>query len=190
MVALQTYYTIRDRAVDAAGSEQAKEAIMAAAGDDGRILSKIIEVVFVPISPALASSLSGDVNEFGIHDVGQALPQGFAAFATAIRIMAKADVLEMVNDLFELVLNGTEHFLTNEARCLGHYEAYAKERILIFEKKYEPITGALLLKACKVRALLQDSKGDPIVRNCNRVLGDPAAVSAQDVKLGGTVSGF
>jgi hypothetical protein len=42
---------------------------MEAAGDDGRILSKIIEVVFVPLSPALASSLSGDVNEFGIHDV-------------------------------------------------------------------------------------------------------------------------
>jgi hypothetical protein len=84
--------------------------------------------------------------------------------------MAKADVLEMVNDLFELVLNGTEHFLTNEARCLGHYEAYAKERILIFEKKYEPITGALLLKGLKVRALLQDSKSDPIVRNCNRIL--------------------
>jgi hypothetical protein len=122
LVSLQTYYAIRDRVVETAGSEQARDGIMAAAGDDGRILYKIIEVAFVPVSPSLVHTLSGDVNEFGVRDVGQALHQGFAAFATAVRLMAKDDVLEMVNDSFELVLNGTELFLTNKARCLGHFD--------------------------------------------------------------------
>jgi len=66
LVALQTYYMIRDSAIEAADSQNAKDGIMAAAADDGRILSKIIEVAFVPVSPALAHALSGDVNEFGI----------------------------------------------------------------------------------------------------------------------------
>jgi hypothetical protein len=170
MKAIQTFFAIRNSALEAAETEAAKEGIMAAAGDDGRILAKIIEVAFVPISPALAHQITGDVNQYGIRDVGKALNQGFAAFAAAIRLMAKADIMEMVNDLFELVLNGTEHFVNREARCLGSFEEYVTERITVFEKKYEPITGNLLLKACKVRALLQDSKGDSTVKDCNRLL--------------------
>jgi hypothetical protein len=117
-----------------------------------------------------AHQITGDVNQYGIRDVGKALNQGFVAFSAVIRLMAKGDIMEMVNDLFELVLNGTEHFVNGEARCLGSFEEYVTERITVFEKKYEPITGNLLLKACKVRTLLQDSKGDSTVKDCNRLL--------------------
>ncbi len=104
-----------------------REGIMTATGDDGRILAKIIEVAFVPISPALAHQITGDVNQYVIRDVGKTLNQGFAAFAAPIRLMAKDDIMEMVNDLFELVLNGTEHFVNREARCLGSFEKKRKK---------------------------------------------------------------
>jgi hypothetical protein len=110
MKAIQTFFAIRNIALEAAETETAKEGIMVAAGDDGRILAKIIEVAFVPISPVVTHQITGDVNQYVIRDVGKALNQGFAAFAAAIRLMAKADIMEMVNDLFELVLHGTEHF--------------------------------------------------------------------------------
>ena len=168
--AIETYYAIRNSALETAETETVKQGIMAAVGDDGRILAKIIEVAFVPISPALAREIAGDTNQYGIRDVGKALNQGFAAFATAVRLMAKADIMEMVNDLFELALNGTEHFVNREARCLGSFEEYATERITVFEKKHGPITGKLYLKTCKARALLQDSKGDSTVKECNRLL--------------------
>ncbi len=170
MKAIQTFFAIRNNALEAAETETAKEGIMAATGDDGRILAKIIEVAFVPISPALTHQITGDVNQYVIRDVGKALNQGFAAFAAAIRLMTKADIMEMVNDLFELVLHGTEHFVNREAHCLGSLEEYVTERITVFEKKYEPITGNLFLKACKVRSFLQDSKGDSTVKDCNRLL--------------------
>ncbi len=170
MKAIQTFFVIRNSALETEETESAKEDIMTTAGDDGRILAKIIEVAFVPISPELAHQITGDVNQYVIRDVGKTLNQGFAVFATAIRLMTKTDIMEMVNDLFELVLHGTEHFVNREARCLGSFEEYVTERITVFEKKYEPITGNLFLKGCKVRTLLQDSKGDSTVKDCNRLL--------------------
>jgi hypothetical protein len=160
MKAIQTFFAIRNSALEEEETEAAKEGIMTVAGDDGRILAKIIEVAFVPISPALAHQITGDVNQYVIRDVGKALNQGFTAFTAAIRLMAKADIMEMVNDLFELVLHGTEHFVNREVHCLGSFEEYVTDRITVFEKKYEPITVNLFLKSCKVRSLLQDSKDD------------------------------
>jgi len=45
--AIQTYYSIRNSARDTATTTGAKADIMAAAGDDGRILVKIVELDFV-----------------------------------------------------------------------------------------------------------------------------------------------
>jgi hypothetical protein len=42
MKTIQTFFAIRNSALDAAETEAAKEGIMASAGDDGRILAKII----------------------------------------------------------------------------------------------------------------------------------------------------
>jgi hypothetical protein len=67
--------------------------------------------------------------------LGRRSIRSFTAFATSIRLMAKADIMEMVNDLFELVLHGTEHFVNREARCLGSFEEYVTERITVFERQ-------------------------------------------------------
>ena len=40
----------------------------------------------------------------------------------------------------------------------------------MFEAKYGPIACDIYLQACKARALLRDSKGDPTVNACNRSL--------------------
>jgi hypothetical protein len=119
---MQTYYGIRNSARNAATTTAAKSDIMAAAGDDGRILGKIVELAFVPISTALAREIPGDSNHHGIRDIGDTLRQGFTALAAAIRLMAKADSMEMVNDFFELAIEGSDWFMDKEARCLEAYE--------------------------------------------------------------------
>jgi hypothetical protein len=43
-----------------------KSDIMSATGDDGRILVKIVDLVFVPISTTLTREMSGDSNNHGI----------------------------------------------------------------------------------------------------------------------------
>ncbi len=40
----------------------------------------------------------------------------------------------------------------------------------MFEAKYGPITFDIYRQACKARALIRDSKGDPTVNACNRSL--------------------
>ncbi len=43
-------------------------------------------------------------------------------------------------------------------------------KLTVFEAKYGPITFDIYWQACKARALLRDSKGDPTVNACNRSL--------------------
>ena len=86
--------------------------------DDGRILVKIVELVFVPISPVLAPEMPGDTNQHGIRDIGHTLKLGFTAFAAAIRLMAKAEPMEMADDFFELAIQGSDWFMNKEARWL------------------------------------------------------------------------
>jgi hypothetical protein len=93
--AMQTYYGIRNSARNVVTTTAAKSNIMTAAGDNGRILGKIVELAFVPISTALAREMPGDSNHHGIRDIGDTLKQGFTALTAAIRLMAKADPMEM-----------------------------------------------------------------------------------------------
>jgi hypothetical protein len=95
---------------------------MVAACDDGRILGKIVELAFVPISTALTREIPGDSNHHGIRDIGDTLKQGFTALAAAIRLMTEADPMEMSDDFFELANKGSDWFMDKEARCLR--EAY------------------------------------------------------------------
>ena len=168
--ALQTYYGIRNSARDAATTAEAKADIMAASGDDGRVLGKIVELAFVPISTALAREMLGDSNHHGIRDIGHTLQQGFTAFTAAVRLMAKADPKEMANDFFELALMGSEWFVGKEARCLEAFELLCIDKLTVLEAKYGTISFEMYLQSCKVRALLQDSKGDPTINACNRTL--------------------
>ena len=91
---IKTYYGIRNSARDADTTTTAKENILPAAGDDGRILVKIVELVFVPISPVLTPEMPGDTNQHGIHDIGSTVKLGFTTFATDIRLMTKADPMD------------------------------------------------------------------------------------------------
>ncbi len=120
--ALQTYYGIRNSARDSATTAETKADIMAASGDDGRVLGKIVELAFVPISTALAREMLGDSNHHGIRDIGHTLKQGFIVFTAAVRLIAKVDPKEMANDFFELTLMGSEWFVGKEARCLEVFE--------------------------------------------------------------------
>jgi hypothetical protein len=88
-----------------------KDNILAVTDDDGRILIKIVEMAFVPISPALAHEMPDDTNQHGIRDIGSTLKQGFTVFATTIRLMAKSDPMEMADDFFELAIQGSDWFL-------------------------------------------------------------------------------
>jgi hypothetical protein len=80
---MQTYYGIRNSARNVATTTAVKSDIMATAGDDSRILDKIVELTFVPISTALAREMTGDSNHHDIRDIGDTLNQGFTVFATA-----------------------------------------------------------------------------------------------------------
>jgi hypothetical protein len=82
--------------------------------------------------------------------------------------MAKADPMEMVDDFFELAIKGSDWFMGKEARCLEAYALLCFEKLAVFEAKYGPITFDTYWQACKARALLRDSKGDPTVNACNR----------------------
>jgi hypothetical protein len=44
------------------------------------------------------------------------------------------------------------------------------EKLTVFDAKYGPINFDIYWESCKVRALLRDSKGDPTVNACNRIL--------------------
>ncbi len=70
---MQTYYGIRNNARNATTTTVAKSDIMAAAGDDGRILRKIVELAFVPISTALTREMTVDSNHHVIRDIGDTL---------------------------------------------------------------------------------------------------------------------
>jgi hypothetical protein len=72
-----------------------KQNDLVATGDDGRILGKIVELAFVPISTALTREMPGDSNHHGIRDIGDTVKQGFTSLAATIRLMAKADPMEM-----------------------------------------------------------------------------------------------
>ena len=78
--------------------------------------------------------------------------------------------MEMVNDFFELAIEGSDWFMGKEARCLEAYALLCFEKLTVFETKYGPITFDIYWQACKARALLRDSKGDPTVNACYRSL--------------------
>jgi hypothetical protein len=52
--AAKSYFGIRNRTRDAATTQSSKDNIFAASGDDANILLRIVETVFVPISPTLS----------------------------------------------------------------------------------------------------------------------------------------
>ena len=60
--AMQTYYGIRNSVLNAATTTAVKSDIMTVAGDDDRILGKIVELTFVPITTALAREMPHDSN--------------------------------------------------------------------------------------------------------------------------------
>ena len=84
--------------------------------------------------------------------------------------MTKTNPMEMTDSIFVMVLEGTEWFVNKETRCLDPFEKDLKEKITVFEAKYDVITSDLFLQALKVRSLLRDSKGDPVINFCNRAL--------------------
>jgi hypothetical protein len=67
---METYYGIRNNVRNADTTTDAKSDIMTTAGDDVRILAKIVELSFVPISTTLAREMSGDSIHHGIRDIG------------------------------------------------------------------------------------------------------------------------
>ncbi len=85
-----------------------KHTDLVAAGDDDRILGKIVELAFVPISPALTREMPDDSNHHGFLDIGDTLKQGFTSHAAVIRLMTKADPMEMSDDFFELANKGSD----------------------------------------------------------------------------------
>jgi hypothetical protein len=112
---------------------------MATTGDDGRILDKIVELAFVPISTTLARKMPDDSNHHGIRDIGDTLKQGFTELAAVIRLMTKADPMEMSDDFFELVNKGCDWFMVKETRCLDTYVLICFEKLTVFEVKYGPM---------------------------------------------------
>jgi hypothetical protein len=112
---------------------------MTAAGDDGRILGKIVELAFVPISTALVREMTGNSNHHVIRDIGDTLKQGFTALVNDIRLMFKGDPMEMSDDFFELANKGSDWFMVKEARCLDAYALLYFEKLTVFEQKYGPI---------------------------------------------------
>jgi hypothetical protein len=167
---MQTYYGIRNSAHKTATTTAAKSDIMAAVGDDGRILGKIVQLAFVPISTALSREIPGDSNHHGIRDIGDTLKQGFTVLTSAIRLMVKTDPMEMSDDFFELANKEFDWFMGKEARYLDAYALLCFENLTVFEAKYGPINFDIYWQACKARALLRDSKGDPTVNAGNRSL--------------------
>ena len=168
--AMSAYFEIRNRALDAASTQLAKDNIAAAAGDDGSILTKIVEVAFASVSPALAREMAGDIHQHGIRELANKIHVGLASFAAAIRLMTKADPMEMADAFFELALEGSSVFINKECKCLGSSEVFFVERLTTYEAKFGTINAAMYLRACKVRALLKDSKGDQTISACNRAL--------------------
>jgi hypothetical protein len=83
--------------------------------------------------------MTGDSNHHGIRDIGDTLKQGFTTFAAVIRLMAKADPMEMSDDFFELANKGSDWFMDKEARCLDAYALLCFEKLTVFEAKYGPI---------------------------------------------------
>ncbi len=118
---IQTYYGIRNSTRNAATTTAAKSDIMPVAGDDDRILGKIVELAVVPISTALAREMPGDSNHHVIRDIGDTLRQGFTALTAVIRLMVKVDPMEMSDDFFELANKGSDWFKGKKARCLYAY---------------------------------------------------------------------
>jgi hypothetical protein len=75
--------------------------------------------------------------------------------------MAKADIMEVVNDLFELVLNGTEHFVNREVHCLESFEEYVTEwrktkihGAVVEKKKTERLFAESIVAACEGKTSL------------------------------------
>jgi hypothetical protein len=78
--------------------------------------------------------------------------------------------MEMTDSMFSMMLEGTEWFVNKETRYLDSFEKDLRERITVFQMKYGAITRDLFLQTLKVRTLLQDSKGDPVINVCNSAL--------------------
>ncbi len=133
--AMQTY-GIRNSARNAATTTAAKSDIMATAGDDVRILGKIVELAFVPISTALAREMPGDSNHHGIRDIGDTLKQEFFDVMTA-------------EDLHVL----EEEFLDVEEEILDVMEA--ENLHVIEEERSVPVSAPRKPKGVKLMAPLK-----------------------------------
>jgi hypothetical protein len=137
--AMQTYYGIRNNAHNATTTTTVKSDIMTAAGDDGRILGKIVELAFVPISTVLTGEMSDDSNHYVIRDSGDTLKQGFTTLVVVNRLMVKVDPMEMSDDFFELANKGSDWFVDKEVRYLEVYALLCFEKLTVFEAKYGSI---------------------------------------------------
>ncbi len=74
----------------------AKDNILETTSDDGRILIKIMELVFVPISPALVRKIPGDTNQHGICDIGSTIKEGVTVFTVTIRLLMCLESMEQL----------------------------------------------------------------------------------------------